>query len=122
ALAAGPDERLLDSQLEAWVRQDAIQALLTSASQKLDECRRALSDADASAAEREEALANAREAFEQALVRSGAADLRHALHEGEPCPVCEQVVVTLPTSPVSRDINGFKGAVDTAQRGYNQAQ
>jgi len=44
----------------------------------------------------EQALGEARLELEQARVADRAADLRAHLHEGEPCPVCEQVVAVVP--------------------------
>ncbi|HEX7095391.1 MAG TPA: SMC family ATPase [Acidimicrobiales bacterium] len=121
ALRNGPDQRQLDAYREAWARLDAVTPLLEQAEQTLAELEAQLAARDAEVAEREAVLTKAREEYEAALVRAGAAELRHALHEGEPCPVCEQIVTTLPTSPVERDVNAYKGAVDTANRGWNQA-
>src|SRR5690606_2643563 len=92
ALRNGPDQRVLDGQREAWARLDAAVPLIAQAQATLAELESQLAACDAEVAERDAALTAARAAYEAALVRSAAADLRHALHEGEPCPVCEQVV------------------------------
>lgn len=122
ALRNGPDQRVLDAQREAWARLDAVVPLIAEAEATLADLESRLAACDDEVAEREAALTSARAAYEAALVRAGAADLRHALREGEPCPVCEQVVTSLPTTELDSDVNGFKGAVDTATRGWNQAQ
>jgi exonuclease SbcC len=122
AVRNGPEERQLDLHREGWARLDAVLPNLAEAEAKLVDLQAELAVLDAEAAEREAVLETARVAHDDAVVRAGAAGLRHALHIGEPCPVCEQVVATMPVGGDDRDIRDFKAAVEVAQRGHNQAQ
>jgi exonuclease SbcC len=122
AVRNGPDERVLDNHREAWASLGAVLPNLATAEQRLAELQAELAAATDEAATREAAFDAAREAHEQAVVRAGAEGLRHVLHEGEPCPVCEQVVTVLPPLSSGGDVRDFKAAVEVAQRGNNQAQ
>lgn len=60
------------------------------------------------------AAANAaKEAHEKAQVEHAAAALRHGLHEGDTCPVCEGTITSLPADPPV-DLPALKQAADDA--------
>jgi len=77
---------------------------------------REANEAAATVAEQTKALATAETAYHQASHANMASALRRDLHEGEPCPVCEQTVATLPI--------GAEGAADVeaAQAKLEQAR
>lgn len=72
--------------------------------------------ADELLAEHSTALAAAETAYHDAVHADMAATLRRDLHEGEPCPVCEQSVATLPAgSKAGADVEAALGAVQSAR-------
>jgi exonuclease SbcC len=122
AVRNGPDGRQLDLHREAWARLDAVMPNLKEGEARLAQLQAELTEATTEAELRESTLEAARAAHEAAVIRSGAEGLRHVLVVGEPCPVCEQEVVALPTNSSGHDVRDYKAAVDVAQRGNNQAQ
>ncbi|HXB71460.1 MAG TPA: SMC family ATPase [Candidatus Acidoferrales bacterium] len=84
------------------------------------EARAAASPAEGEAARR--AVAEAETEGEGALARyehwrarDRAAGLRHDLKPGDPCPVCEQTVQSLPTPPDARELARARGRWDAAE-------
>ncbi len=119
--------------VEQWSRlaprlAAALQGVET-ARQQLARCRRSLAEAEAAATQRQAEEVQARErheraraAHEQGRSRHAAHALRPSLREGEPCPVCEQVVRVLPTTPAPPALEGLRAAEATAERAASQAQ
>ncbi|HEX5402371.1 MAG TPA: SMC family ATPase [Pseudonocardiaceae bacterium] len=71
--------------------------------------------------EAELGLAAAEENARRIDVAHRAAALAAELHEGQPCPVCQQTVGTLPHHDVSADVAGARTAVDTARKSVADA-
>ena len=67
------------------------------------------------AAEAETELASARAGYEHWRVRDRAADLRHGLQPGQPCPVCEQTVASVPAPLDARELASARRRSDAAE-------
>ncbi len=100
-------ERDLGELRELAPAQAAAQARLTQASQAREAADQALTAAESARRARQAELDEARRTHL-------AADLRTHLLAGQPCPVCDQSVATLP-APLDA------GAIDAAQRNLDQA-
>lgn len=120
-LAAAGDESALRLQLKAYADReklageaDAVRAALAVAGAEHDAAVRALAEARAAAERAEEELAAAFRAHEEAKATDQAVALRAHLADGDACPVCEQVVATVPAVPagsaVARAVAAGKAA------------
>ncbi|MGS2614455.1 AAA family ATPase [Micromonospora sp. LZ34] len=120
-LAAAGDESALRLQLRAYADReklageaDAVRTAMVAAGAEHDAAVRALAEARATAERAEEELAAAFRAHEEAKATDQAVALRAHLVEGAPCPVCEQVVSTVPAMPagsaVARAVEAGKAA------------
>lgn len=74
---------------------------------------------EAQARERHE---QARAAHEQGRNRHAAHALRPSLRKGEPCPVCEQTVKALPSTPALPALEELRAVEQAAERAASQAQ
>ncbi len=61
-------------------------------------------------------------AWKQAEHQHHVASLRHSLAVGEPCPVCEQSVVELPTASASGELGNLDTALEQARQGEDAAR
>ncbi|MFI5485073.1 MULTISPECIES: AAA family ATPase [Micromonospora] len=120
-LAAAGDESALRLQLKAYADREklageaeAVRAALAVAGAEHDAAVRALAEARAAAERAEEELAAAFQAHEEAKATDQAVALRAHLTDGDACPVCEQVVATVPAVPagsaVARAVAAGKAA------------
>ncbi|HEY1572112.1 MAG TPA: SMC family ATPase [Pseudonocardiaceae bacterium] len=91
---------------------------LRAASMAADETEESLTGAVAAA---EKNLATAEQHARDVDREHRAAALAVDLHEGEPCPVCRQVVGTLPHHDVAADVDEARAAVDAARTALNGA-
>ncbi len=117
--------RLLDSYAERDRLAVQLAELAAGVEQAADEHSRAaaaLSDADAAAARAAEAVAQAQQLVESARTRDRAATLRPHLRVGEPCPVCEQTVATVPALPGTPALAAANAHLAEAQRAAEAAQ
>ncbi|GMQ86292.1 MAG: hypothetical protein BMS9Abin07_1865 [Acidimicrobiia bacterium] len=74
-------------------------------------------------ADRSAALAAAETGYHEAMHADMATSLRRRLHEGEPCPVCEQAVATVPTvSAEGADVGAALSALEAARRDRARAE
>ena len=62
------------------------------------------------------------ERLERLKTQHRAIDLKHTLHLGEPCPVCEQTVAKLPSARTVPDLEEAKHACEEAQQKFDQAR
>lgn len=119
--------------VEQWARlAPRLAATLQAAEdarQRLAQRRQSLAEAEATATQRQAAEVQARErhelaraAHEQGRNRHAAHALRPSLREGEPCPVCEQEVRALPTTPAPPALEGLRAAETAAERAAAEAQ
>ncbi|HET6714535.1 MAG TPA: SMC family ATPase [Actinomycetota bacterium] len=81
-----------------------------------------LEDADRSLEEAAEKVADAERALHAARHADMARTLRAELVAGQPCPVCERAVATIPKAGRAPAIAGAEQALDRARRGETQAQ
>jgi DNA repair protein SbcC/Rad50 len=82
---------------------------------------RALDAASEAAALAAGAVAAAERGVEEARTADRAATLRPHLRLGEPCPVCEQTVVALPSAPHSPALAAANARLEAARRGAEAA-
>jgi exonuclease SbcC len=99
-VAGGPDVAALTAARRDRLRFDELARLIATADAALADARAAAATSEATVAAHQIDADAAAAHVDRMRVRSGAAALRAALHEGEPCPVCEQLVTVVP--PVAR--------------------
>ncbi len=102
----------------ALVATDALERLVTAhegAVGSLEEATRALDDASGNVAEADRALHDARHA-------DMAHTLRAELVAGDPCPVCDRAVATIPAAGRAPAIAGAERALERARRGEGKAR
>lgn len=63
----------------------------------------------------------ARKAYEQAALRDQASALREHLHQGDRCPVCEQIITTLPEQQAT-NLNQLRQQRDELEEVYKKLQ
>jgi exonuclease SbcC len=104
ALATAPDELAMRDALRLWTRNDELvtteherRGALAALVEVAEACARELTAAAADAG-------RASAAFARAQDRSRAIALRHDLHLGDPCPVCEQIVAAVPAPIPDREL------------------
>ena len=95
----------------------ALAAAIAAAEQATQAVAAATTDCDAAAKTEEQAVAAeqaARDALHAAHENDRVATVRATLAAGEPCPVCEQVVLTLPAGLEASDVSAADEALRTA--------
>jgi exonuclease SbcC len=122
-LAAAGDpaaqRRWLDAHAErAKVEREAraLEKQLAAAAQEHATAEAAVAAARADAAAAQQALEDAREAYQTALALDRAGELRPHLKVGAPCPVCEQSVSVLPAAGVGHAAEAAKAAGVVARK------
>ncbi|HEX3648915.1 MAG TPA: SMC family ATPase [Pseudonocardiaceae bacterium] len=121
ACAALADRSVLIAWRDDHATADSLREDLTglrAASTSADETEEALAGAVADA---EKAVATAEQHARDVDLEHRAAALAADLHEGEPCPVCRQVVGTLPHHDVAADVGEARKAVDAARSAFTAA-
>lgn len=122
ALAVGPDVQHLRELRAAHTRLLELGGLIERAEASVREAHVELvardADVDAAAA----ATAAAEATLDVARKRAGAAALRHELHIGEPCPVCEQPVHELPEQVPDDELAKAKDAHAAATQRRTDAE
>ncbi|GIJ52797.1 AAA family ATPase [Virgisporangium aurantiacum] len=111
--------RWLDAHAErAKVEREAkaLEKQLASAAQEHATAEAAVAAARADATAAQQALDDAREAYQTALALDRAGELRPHLKLGEPCPVCEQKVAALPSSGQGHAAESAKAAGVVARK------
>jgi DNA repair protein SbcC/Rad50 len=117
--------RLLDGYAERarLSREAAVLAdTVAAARNEHDRAAAALDDARARAAKARTVLEEAREAYQAARTADAAAALRPHLTIGEPCPVCEQNVSTLPAPTRASAVDAAKAAGEKARKAADAAE
>lgn len=99
-----------------WSRQARLTGELAAAERSVEETRTERRKQEASLDEAESNAAAAREALERAEREHRAHALRGGLVVGEPCPVCEQEVVRLPTGGETTALEALRAALREAER------
>jgi exonuclease SbcC len=83
-------------------------------------CRVEYEAAQRAVAEGETESESARASYEHRIIRDRGAALRHDLKPGQLCPVCEQMVHSVPTPLDARDLTMARGRFDAAQTGLQE--
>ncbi len=128
-LAAGPDPTALHRLLDDHTERDRLRVQLTELAGAVGQAQAEHAKASAvlatatAAAEKAAALvAEAERGVEAARTKDRAATLRPHLVAGEPCPVCEQPVRTVPAVPDVPALKAANAALAKAQQGAEAAQ
>lgn len=111
--------RRLGEQAEAVA---GAQAELAAAEQALAAAEEVLERAEQASAAAQRAEAAARVALDAARAEHAAHELRATLKPGEPCPVCEQVVVAPPKGARPRALRSLEQELERAQAAGEQAR
>jgi exonuclease SbcC len=122
ALAGEPDPQQLRETRAAYGRHAELGQLIERADERVRGAHAQLDALDDEVRAADDAVASAAEALEVARRRAGARALRHELHVGEPCPVCEQPVATLPAAVPDDELAQAKAAHDAATRARTGAE
>ena len=109
-------------QLDLWNRHTRLAGELEAAAQAAERARTEREREEASVSDAESASAVAREALEHAERAHRAHALRSALAVGEPCPVCEQEVIQLPTGGEATALEALRAALQKAERTTKDAR
>jgi exonuclease SbcC len=127
-LAAGGDATALHRLLDEYGELDRLTAQagefvsnVGAAEAGHEAAIRALDTASEVAARAAAAVAEAERGVEEARTADRAATLRPHLRRGEPCPVCEQTVMVLPTTPHSPALAAATGRLETARKAVEAA-
>ncbi|HKR52434.1 MAG TPA: SbcC/MukB-like Walker B domain-containing protein, partial [Pseudonocardiaceae bacterium] len=118
APARGPLERARDHHLALA----ATQAELSGVRVEHPVAVRDRQLADAAVADARERLRHARSSYDHETRADRAAALRPSLMAGQQCPVCEQVVATLPPARPAADLTSAEAAVAVAEHALEQAR
>jgi DNA repair protein SbcC/Rad50 len=118
APARGPLERARDH----YLALAASQAELSGVSEEHLAAMRDREAAAAAVAELGERLRHARSRQDHEARAHRAAALRPSLVAGQPCPVCDQVVATLPAARPAADLTSADAAVTAAEHALEQAR
>src|SRR5690554_3731620 len=128
-LAAAGDAARLRGLLDAYAqrerliaRREPLAAQLAEARHELDAATAALAQAREQAARAEQELEASREAYTRAQAQDRAVGLRAHLVAGEPCPVCEQPVTTIPPVPETSAVARAKAAGESARAKVDAAR
>jgi exonuclease SbcC len=122
ALRQAPARGPLEQAVKDLTEQAAAQDRLAAITRTHQATTAALTQADGQVDERQQALAAARLAHEQAGDARTAATLRPHLVAGHACPVCEQTVTTLPPPLATVELDQAKDEVARAERDLAEAQ
>ncbi|MFS8521717.1 MAG: SMC family ATPase [Micromonosporaceae bacterium] len=128
-LAAAGDAARLRGLLDAYAqrerliaRREPLAAQLAEARHELDAATAALAQAREQAARAERELEASREAYTRAQAQDRAVGLRAHLVAGEPCPVCEQPVTTIPPVPETSAVARAKAGGESARAKVDAAR
>ncbi len=128
-LAAAGDPTALHRLLDGYAERDRMAGQLAelvdgvaTAEAEHAKATGALATATAAAERAAAAVAEAEHAVEAARTQDRAATLRPHLRAGEPCPVCTQIVVTVPAMPEVPALKAANAALAKAQKGAEAAQ
>jgi len=113
--SAGPEGPLEQASRDVSELQDLI-AGTGSARHDLEQARSGRAAADAALASAEGAYRGRLHAMDEARRAHVIADLRPHLVAGQPCPLCEQTVQTLPAAWHAPEIDDAKARLDEAER------
>ena len=121
ALASAPSEATLTTgRRSATVVHDALTADLAAWNDR-DQAAKALATATSAVATADAALTAARANLDAARLADEAGTLRAHLQPGQPCPVCEQQVTTVPAGHDTSHVAAAEKELKSAQSGYDQA-
>lgn len=101
---------------DLWNRQARLAGEFEAAAQSAERAQTEREREETLVADAESAWAGAREALEHAERVHRAHALRGCLVVGEPCPVCEQEVVRLPTGDETTALDALRAALRKAER------
>src|ERR1700689_3111567 len=121
ALGSAPSEAALTAgQRSATVMRDALTADLAAWNDR-EQAAQALARAASAAAAAGEVLTAARAGLDAARLADEAGALRAHLRPGQPCPVCEQHVTTVPAGHDTSHVAVAEKELESAQARYDQA-
>ena len=121
ALGSAPSEATLTTgRRSATVVHDALTADLAAWNDR-EQAAKALAAAASAAATADDALTAARANLDAARLADEAGTLRARLQPGQPCPVCEQQVTTVPTGHDTSHVAAAEKELESAQSRYDQA-
>ena len=86
-----------------------------------DQAAKALATAGSAVATADDALTAARANLDAARLADEAGTLRHHLQPGQPCPVCEQQVTTVPAGHHTSHVAAAEKDLESARSRYDQA-
>ena len=121
ALAAAAPELTLTSATDELEQLAKAMFAAKAASAALEEARTNTEAAAAALTVAEQALADADVTYAAAQATAGAAQLRPLLTPGDPCPVCQQTVTTLPPPLTDPALDAARHARDVAGAGHRDA-
>jgi exonuclease SbcC len=114
ALAGLPPAKQLTQWQQGWAAIRVQRLDLAAAATELEQARGLVSRNEAG-------LSQARRASMAAGELHRVAHLRAGLEEGSPCPVCEQVITSLPPSVKAPEIDQARHALEVAERDHRQS-
>jgi exonuclease SbcC len=121
ALGSAPSEAtLITGRRSATVVHDALTADLAAWNDR-DQAAQALAAAASAAATADDTLMAARASLDAARLVDEAGTLRAHLRPGQPCPVCEQQVITVPAGHDTSHVAAAEQELESAQSRYDQA-
>jgi len=128
AAGAAGDPAALHRLLDAYDERDRLAGQVAQLSEALAPAQRAHAEAvraheraAGTAQQAQAAVATAAAELEQARTADRAASLRPHLRAGQPCPVCEQPVASVPAVPASRAMTAANAALERAQQAATRA-
>ena len=121
ALGSAPSEATLTTgRRSATVVHDALTADLAAWNSR-DQAAKALATAGSAVATADDALTAARANLDAARLADEAGTLRAHLQPGQPCPVCEQQVTTVPAGHHTSHVAAAEKDLESARSRYDQA-
>lgn len=121
-LAGAPDEVRLRELVRAWEQLAGLTVDERAAAAEVARSHEVLTAAAAAADSAIAAAEASTAALARAQDRARAGALRHELHEGAPCPVCEQTVAVLPAPVPDRELDDARAAATSAAAGLDAAR
>ncbi|MBT9547114.1 MAG: SMC family ATPase [Candidatus Sericytochromatia bacterium] len=108
-----PELKQLEKQLKPRAQKLRIQSLeyqaqLTALNDEMVEIKARKLHIEQEQAATEKAFSEAEQKLRQKELENQAQALRHALHPGDPCPVCQQIVATVPQDQLDEDLQAAK--------------
>ncbi len=119
-----PDKAATQQQLSMYALRRELTAEADAQQAALRNCRAAEEHSAAQLETADKALSQAQDSLAAARRAHAAADLAVTLHSGENCPVCRQVVLSVPALEAPADLNAADATVSaaiTAQRAAQRA-